>query len=761
MGHSSSALRNEHDPISNQSLRRRRTSSSSPGSSTYNERIKRQNRSNSDEHVDDSTPQDSNSDHRPGSSTSSTAQSGLGSESGASLRHPITDISSLHSVSSSNYMTHTRTASSDGTASSSRNNAVEGPTGRFPYSPFLRPGRWPLRRLRDRALNSIRRPSIHEEEPDNSSSSASPADVGLEFMGSDSDAASSVDFGPLAPNNEFFVRRRGSDPFLDSASELYDTPPQANSSDQELVPTSSQQSSLNPENSPYLVNSPHGTEYSSSTSSSVEADNLGQDDEDQDHDQDHDQDQDRTTASSVDTRAMLARILSLASTLGMRPTSASREEGPNYYSDDTESDVNYSPRYDAALANDDLSEQSDSEDDEDDDPADLERYRQRQLDENRATESRTTDSAYPVSLISRAVDAVLNGLSNTENRNHFAFSRQLVVPGSRNNDDAGRIYVVGIRSSDDSNTSLSDSWNSRQQNEGTQEAHQHSSDGSSMTFDDLDDIDDHNLETETDFFDNFINDGDEDDGGRMDGIDAQIREIFTTRSSDRPPSGGAPSLNSSRSSRSRLRTIFHSLMRSTRRNGVSGNADSSDFAGDDGDDSTSNAPSTSSPHQRRSEARERQHSARRTPQIWTLYFFTAHNPNDPSQLASSFASMLSAPSLFSDSPSYEDLLFLEELMGQVRHPTASRREVDAAGGLEVVGSTKSTITVTESCSVCLSAYQLNEECRRLNLCGHAFHKECIDQWLVNGRNSCPLCRGEGVKSDSPSMDPLASNANNQ
>jgi hypothetical protein len=45
--------------------------------------------------------------------------------------------------------------------------------------------------------------------------------------------------------------------------------------------------------------------------------------------------------------------------------------------------------------------------------------------------------------------------------------------------------------------------------------------------------------------------------------------------------------------------------------------------------------------------------------------------------------------------------------------------------------------------ICLSEYEAGEECRVLN-CRHAFHKDCVDQWLSKGSNSCPACRTEAV-----------------
>ncbi|CBF70565.1 uncharacterized protein ANIA_10760 [Aspergillus nidulans FGSC A4] len=130
-----------------------------------------------------------------------------------------------------------------------------------------------------------------------------------------------------------------------------------------------------------------------------------------------------------------------------------------------------------------------------------------------------------------------------------------------------------------------------------------------------------------------------------------------------------------------------------------------------------------------------------------------------------------APSLFTDNPTYEDMVLLSSLLGPVKPPVATQEDLISAGGLyrvvkcgdsmsaaAVDGTRTIQISEGERCLICLSEYEVAEELRQLTKCEHLYHRDCIDQWLTTGRNSCPLCRGQGVADKSGAEPPRPSDA---
>jgi hypothetical protein len=117
---------------------------------------------------------------------------------------------------------------------------------------------------------------------------------------------------------------------------------------------------------------------------------------------------------------------------------------------------------------------------------------------------------------------------------------------------------------------------------------------------------------------------------------------------------------------------------------------------------------------------------------WIIYVLGGSYPeNHP---------ILTTRSLFTDSPTYEDMLLLSTLLGPVKPPVASEEDVASAPGLFVIrtrggtlvaeaegGSDTVDLPADARCLVCLCDFELDEEARRLVKCGHLFHRPCIDQ----------------------------------
>lgn len=47
--------------------------------------------------------------------------------------------------------------------------------------------------------------------------------------------------------------------------------------------------------------------------------------------------------------------------------------------------------------------------------------------------------------------------------------------------------------------------------------------------------------------------------------------------------------------------------------------------------------------------------------------------------------------------------------------------------------------VNQNCCFCLCDVKEGDEFRELR-CNHVFHKDCLDKWVIYGRENCPLCR---------------------
>jgi hypothetical protein len=112
------------------------------------------------------------------------------------------------------------------------------------------------------------------------------------------------------------------------------------------------------------------------------------------------------------------------------------------------------------------------------------------------------------------------------------------------------------------------------------------------------------------------------------------------------------------------------------------------------------------------------------------------------------------------------MMLLSALLGPAKAPVATDEDVQGAGGIYTIdaiemsedaaktaqlvataaegGGTQVFLESGQRCLVCLCDFEAKDVARKLVKCNHLFHRECIDQWLTTGRNSCPLCREQGV-----------------
>ncbi|GLJ55448.1 hypothetical protein SUGI_1190640 [Cryptomeria japonica] len=44
------------------------------------------------------------------------------------------------------------------------------------------------------------------------------------------------------------------------------------------------------------------------------------------------------------------------------------------------------------------------------------------------------------------------------------------------------------------------------------------------------------------------------------------------------------------------------------------------------------------------------------------------------------------------------------------------------------------------CAVCLNSFEKDDEIRELCNCSHVFHGNCLDKWIDQRQDTCPLCR---------------------
>lgn len=121
---------------------------------------------------------------------------------------------------------------------------------------------------------------------------------------------------------------------------------------------------------------------------------------------------------------------------------------------------------------------------------------------------------------------------------------------------------------------------------------------------------------------------------------------------------------------------------------------------------------------------------------WIVYVLNNNNTTANATPLQALSSSL----VLEDNPSYEDLLWLTNMLGPARPNTTTQAAVDEA--IPVTQWSNEDIK-DEQCLVCLDEFAFKQPVRVLK-CHHVFHRECVDRWLCEAHNSCPVCRGVPV-----------------
>lgn len=64
----------------------------------------------------------------------------------------------------------------------------------------------------------------------------------------------------------------------------------------------------------------------------------------------------------------------------------------------------------------------------------------------------------------------------------------------------------------------------------------------------------------------------------------------------------------------------------------------------------------------------------------------------------------------------------------------TREQINAATSVVVLSE-----ALEANCAICQDRMEAQNPTRKINVCGHSFHKECIDTWFERSV-SCPVCR---------------------
>ncbi|WRX13611.1 zinc finger protein [Theobroma cacao] len=91
-----------------------------------------------------------------------------------------------------------------------------------------------------------------------------------------------------------------------------------------------------------------------------------------------------------------------------------------------------------------------------------------------------------------------------------------------------------------------------------------------------------------------------------------------------------------------------------------------------------------------------------------------------------------------DNMSYEELLALEERIGDVSTGLSEETILKLMKQQKYSSTTTESPQELEPCCICQEEYADGDDTGTLD-CGHDFHTNCIKQWLML-KNLCPICK---------------------
>ncbi|KDO59730.1 hypothetical protein CISIN_1g0024832mg, partial [Citrus sinensis] len=91
-----------------------------------------------------------------------------------------------------------------------------------------------------------------------------------------------------------------------------------------------------------------------------------------------------------------------------------------------------------------------------------------------------------------------------------------------------------------------------------------------------------------------------------------------------------------------------------------------------------------------------------------------------------------------DNMSYEELLALEERIGDVSTGLSEETIMKIMKREKYVSTETESPTDLEPCCICQEEYTDGDDLGVLD-CGHNFHTDCIKLWLMQ-KNLCPICK---------------------